>query len=139
MKRILLSPSTHKTHSLDESIIPLINVVFLLLIFFLVAGSLTETVTQGIVPPRSTSSLDQKADGQGLSMNAQGQLYWLGQETTVVQLEALWSALDLNTFSKLPLSVDAKTRSDKVLALLDKLQEMGVHQVKISTIMVKAE
>ena len=42
-------------HGPDEKIIPLINVIFLLLMFFLIAGTLTQLAVRDFQPPRSHS------------------------------------------------------------------------------------
>jgi biopolymer transport protein ExbD len=46
----------------EERILPLINVVFLLLIFFMIAGSLTVTEPFEVVPPESQSQGEHEPD-----------------------------------------------------------------------------
>ena len=46
----------------DDQLIPLINIVFLMLIFFMVAGQISEQDAQFIAPPESISEAPTDAD-----------------------------------------------------------------------------
>ncbi len=50
----------HKHQNVDDRLIPLINIVFLLLIFFMIAGQITHQQNQMIQPPESAS--EEKAE-----------------------------------------------------------------------------
>lgn len=52
----------------EERILPLINVVFLLLIFFMIAGSLTVTEPFEVLPPESQSQGEHEPDSMVILM-----------------------------------------------------------------------
>ena len=70
----------------DESILPLTNVVFLLLIFFMLAGRLASPEAFDIQPPVSTSEAQARRDGLEIQLSADGDIAIDGQ---AVDLDAL--------------------------------------------------
>lgn len=62
-----------------EPTIALINIVFLMLIFFLVAGSLTPPLDTGLTLVR-TADLEGTAPADALVVHADGRLSWRGAE-----------------------------------------------------------
>lgn len=77
--------------TIDDQLIPLINIVFLLLIFFLVAGQIEQRSTQDIEPPiLQQESTSQRLDKHFL-VNSSGDLYFGGEQ---IQLEKLHSIVE---------------------------------------------
>ncbi|WP_228461349.1 biopolymer transporter ExbD [Paracoccus liaowanqingii] len=70
-----------------ESIIPMINVVFLLLIFFLLTAQITQPTPFPLTPPDSRSDTAAGAPDV-LYVSAQGELAW-----NAARGEAVWAAL----------------------------------------------
>lgn len=58
-----------------ESIVPMINVVFLLLVFFLMTATIVPPEPFDVTPPESTAGAVSEAD-QPLFVDADGQLAW---------------------------------------------------------------
>ena len=54
---IKLNAPEHSAKRIDEKIIPMINIIFLLLMFFLIMGNISELVREDVVPPRSSSTV----------------------------------------------------------------------------------
>ncbi|GHA00311.1 hypothetical protein GCM10008090_06290 [Arenicella chitinivorans] len=71
--------SARRVSNNDQSLIPLINIVFLLLIFFMIAGQISAFDPRDTVPPASTSkeAVDQTA--VSLVLDRQNQLFWDGE------------------------------------------------------------
>lgn len=59
-----------------EPVLPLINVVFLLLIFFMVAGRLAPGLPADVTPPASAAAIDPSDEPIQLVVDAEGQLFW---------------------------------------------------------------
>ncbi|GGO84127.1 hypothetical protein GCM10011348_29650 [Marinobacterium nitratireducens] len=59
----------------DDNLIPLINVVFLMLIFFMVAGQISRSDAVRIVPPASISDKRTAAENPVEVLIADAQLY----------------------------------------------------------------
>nr|WP_255612577.1 biopolymer transporter ExbD [Alcanivorax sp. 1008] len=59
-----------------EPVLPLINVVFLLLIFFMVAGRLAPQLPAEITPPESETAKGTSSEAIRLVVDRDGNLYW---------------------------------------------------------------
>ena len=62
----------------DENIIPLINIVFLMLIFFLVAGALRPFQEEGITPAQANAEHEKERPLQPVMIDAEGANYRIG-------------------------------------------------------------
>lgn len=61
----------------DDGMLPMINIVFLLLVFFMVAGQITATQPQELQLPASASVTEAEVNGVEISVDAAG-VIWLG-------------------------------------------------------------
>jgi len=85
-----LQPPPRARKSIDDQLIPLINIVFLLLIFFMVAGQITQREAV-IDPPASLSRKPAPEDPALLVLERSGALRINGRP---IDAQALTSALD---------------------------------------------
>lgn len=83
-----LAPAIRPRRALNA--VPLINIVFLMLIFFLLAGTLATRDALGIRPPETAAFEDRALPDGAVFINAEGSLSMDGNETS---LEALAAAL----------------------------------------------
>ncbi|MDF1628891.1 MAG: biopolymer transporter ExbD [Alcanivoracaceae bacterium] len=75
MKKLSLQPpSSHRPDI--EPVLPLINVVFLLLIFFMVAGRLAPQLPAEVTPPQSETAEGSTSEAIRLVVDREGNLYW---------------------------------------------------------------
>lgn len=119
---------------IDEKIIPMINIIFLLLMFFLIVGNISELVREDVVPPRSSSA--------GVAVNTQGQ--WVltedgsllveGRQMELEQLGDWFAEAGNRTTGRVVLRADGGMSSGLLLPLLDVLREQGVENVALVTI-----
>ncbi|PCJ33045.1 MAG: hypothetical protein COA90_01050 [Gammaproteobacteria bacterium] len=72
---ILTTQAKRKTSSADDSLIPLINVVFLMLIFFMVAGHIEPSDGVNVSPPVSLSASDITAEPLKIVVGKEGQVF----------------------------------------------------------------
>ena len=119
----------------DERVLPLINVVFLLLIFFMLAGRLTAEQTN-IEPPLSTSQDASSPQVLTLSMDAQGRLFLNGSMVPRDNLQlTLARHPDVGTVdSPLVLRASAAAEATKVVAVMSRLRDAGIDQLQLLTI-----
>lgn len=73
MNRTLL-PATKKSSG-DDNLIPLINIVFLLLIFFMVAGQFKTAQSGAVQLPSSTETTTAESQKIKIVVNAQGEIF----------------------------------------------------------------
>jgi biopolymer transport protein ExbD len=84
-------PETRRAQT--ESIVPMINVVFLLLIFFLMTSEIAPPEPFAVAPP--TAATEEQADGVfTLFLSAEGALAYQDDTGEEAALEALKTALD---------------------------------------------
>lgn len=119
----------------DERVLPLINMVFLLLIFFMLAGKLTAEQMK-IEPPLSTSQDPSSPQAVTLSMDAQGRLFLNGEMVPQDNLQlALARHPDMgSTDSPLVLRASAAAAATRVVAVMSRLRDAGIDQLQLLTI-----
>lgn len=116
---------------------PLIDVVFLLLIFFMVSTTFTEETHLKIDLPEAVG--DQKSDDSDrldIVISAEGSYAVNGQALVNNQIETLKSALQkLAGDVKLPLTItaDAKTPHQAVVTAMDAAGQLGFVKLSITT------
>lgn len=126
-----------ETDKAEVAMSPLIDAVFLLLIFFLVATMLKKQDKDiDIVPPESNSAVKLMPDDDiiVLGINEGGDLFWEGRPTTANQfhqrLREVWLT---NPDQHLRLDADAATPFHRVAEVLDMCQFRGLNNVGIRT------
>ncbi|TQS71498.1 biopolymer transporter ExbD [Rhodobacteraceae bacterium] len=129
----------------NASLLPMINVVFLLLIFFLISAKLAPPEPFPTEPPKSVAEAE--ADGEfTVHLGAQGQLGFRADVVepdgdTAALIEALQSArtefcasADCGaTAPKLMLRADQHVPAQRLAALLPKLGQAGFARVELVT------
>ena len=121
----------------DVSMAPLIDCVFLLLIFFLVATMLKqEDKDIDITPPASRSArrLLPDSDTLVLGVDAEGNLYWEGQSTTIHQVLMRLAPVTVdNPNQRIRLDADKDAPFDRVAELLNACQFRRLNNIGIRT------
>ena len=130
----------HGSRTADDSLIPLINIVFLLLIFFMVAGQISQQQDPSISPPSSASRLTLEPAKVELSMNATGALTLDGQ---AVDSETLAQRITSLAAEEADIRVSLRADRDATAADLDEvfteLRELGVSTITLHTLYTDAE
>lgn len=119
----------------EEHILPLINVVFLLLIFFMIAGQLTTADPFKITPSTSISEREVDNDNAIIHMDQDGNLAFQNKPASLDQLEAqVADYLKATPKGILRLKVDGDQNAGKVLSLMMRLRGLGVEKVTLVTL-----
>ncbi|HIC81183.1 MAG TPA: biopolymer transporter ExbD [Kiloniellaceae bacterium] len=119
----------------DERILPLINIVFLLLIFFMLAGRFSATDPFQITPPQSVSEGPAATQDLVVQMAADGRLAVNGVLLDESALEAqvaqhLAAAENL----QVRLKADGGAAAVQVVAVMELLREAGVERLQLLTV-----
>lgn len=117
---------------------PMIDAVFLLLIFFLVTTMLKkdDTSVEEIELPISRSALEVPPDDSQVVINidAEGELYFMGEETTVQLLHEEMRALERDDpEARIRLDTDEDTPFHRVVEVLDLLAFRNLRNVGVRT------
>ncbi|MEX0839884.1 MAG: biopolymer transporter ExbD [Parvibaculum sp.] len=117
-----------------ETLIPLINVVFLLLIFFLLAGTMTPADNVAVNLPVGALSDDEREMPATLLVEADG-FVWLGERVIDPKIaeQALKEYLADKGKERVAIKADAEASAEALLLLMEALRKVGVQQVTIVT------
>lgn len=127
-----------KKKELSVNITPLIDVVFLLLIFFMVSTSFTrETQIEIELPKSSGNQLELKANLIEISIDAEGNFYVNKKPLINSQIETLKRAINKQSEgdNSLPLiiSADAKAPYQSVVVAMDAAGQEGFSNLQMAT------
>ena len=113
----------------DRAIVPMINVVFLLLVFFLMTASLTPPPPREITAPVAHTPQRDPQPGT-LYISADGQLFF-GDKTDQAALIALSAA---RPEGPLPVLADAAYPAAELARLLPELAALGIADIRLITV-----
>ncbi|MBL4781234.1 MAG: biopolymer transporter ExbD [Porticoccaceae bacterium] len=117
----------------DDNMLPVINMTFLLLLFFIVVGNFSESYMQDIAPPDSSSDILIQQAG-ALSLSADGQLWWQDEATTPANWANQLQAEGQPVPSHVSLRADAQTPAAIIIPLIDELRLLKVTRVALVTV-----
>ncbi|MCM1981306.1 ExbD/TolR family protein [Lyngbya confervoides] len=117
-------------------IIPLVDVVFCVLTFFILAAvGLTRVQGIGINLPRTESSQSQFGDKLSLQVNAVGQIFVNNDPVTQADLvNRLTDYRRGNPTGLVVIDADRQASYEKVVQVLDLLQALGVNRVALGSV-----
>jgi biopolymer transport protein ExbD len=117
-----------------ESVVPLINVVFLLLIFFLLAGTLKPSEPINVVVPQGEIDEVDPSDPLTIFVDEDGLVYIrdniLGPEVVATYIAAIFAE---ERRPEILIKADAKAPAQDVVTVLENLREIGVESVRVIT------
>lgn len=115
-----------------ESIVPMINVVFLLLIFFLMTATIAPPEPLDVTPPESAAETEREAD-RALFVDAAGGLAW-GEARGAEVLPALVAARAASPApAPLAIRADRRVEAARIARLLAELAAHGITETEIVT------
>lgn len=125
----------------DINLTPLIDVVFLLLIFFMVSTTFNRDSELSIeLPAAAAEATQRQADAIDVAIDAQGRFYVNGRQLVNTQSktvrQALASAAAGNGSPPIIISADAKTAHQAVVQIMDAARELGFLRLTFATRLV---
>lgn len=115
----------------SEPLLPLINVVFLLLIFFMLLANLNAYAPFPVTPPGAETAIGERS-GFTIAIAADGRIALDGREVGDGELAA---GLPLRGGSATPepvwLKADQAAEADRVIAVMERLRAAGVTEVRL--------
>ena len=119
----------------EPQLLPLINVVFLLLIFFMLAGALSAPDPTRAQPPKSDSEQVQDRSRGVLAMSETARLALDGVSLSDEQVDAAVQAWRLsNPGLPMTLKADARVASARVVELMERLRGLGFERLRLITV-----
>jgi len=122
----------------DISLTPLIDVVFLLLIFFMVSTSFTRESEISIdLPQASAEAQESEQTPVDLTIDSQGRFYINGKKVINTQVNTLIKALKLAIKDReqtaLLISADGQTPHQAVVTAMDAARMLGISHLSLAT------
>lgn len=128
----MIVPVPRRPRRTEDNILPLINIVFLLLIFFMLAGSMITQPPFELTPPNTANAADSEIEADILSLSADGRLGWGGE---VLSLEELSPRLgDWDPEEALIVKADADLPASDLTELLADLRGLGIAKIRLLTL-----
>jgi len=141
----LRHPDRRRGDGGDDHLVPLINIIFLMLIFFMIAARFAPSEPLDVAPPRSSRGAPVSMADRTILLAADGRVA-VGEQ--IVEPAALtatlrgWSAADGRGTGAGPigldaapvtLKADADVHAGQLRALLARLREAGIERVRLAT------
>lgn len=129
----------HRRDELKIELTPLIDVVFLLLIFFMVSTTFDKTNKLAVQLPEASSepTLETKQERIEITVDAKGQLYLNEQELVNTDLDTVRRTLQKATLKnpEIPIlvSADKSAPFQAVITLMDAAAELDLAQLQFVT------
>lgn len=119
----------------DERILPLTNVIFLLLIFFMLVGRLSSPDALTIQPPHSLSETPAQTAGLLVQINSNGHIALDGDPVAAEQLQsAVQAYLSAHpNGNTVRLKADGLVNASRVVAVMRVLKQAGVERLRLLT------
>ena len=117
--------------NLDDSMIPAINIVFLLLIFFMIAGHIEKRDTQLLIPKSSSETKLSKQE-VNIKVMPNGDYYINDSKIQNLLIEE-FKLLALSKDSIITCHIHHELPVSKLDPILEALQIFGVKQINIAT------
>ena len=125
----------HESSPDIDPILPLINVVFLLLIFFMMVGALHATDILEIEPPSSASQLPDAAGNDLVLLGADGRLAMANQAVDESDLRSMvQDYLRDHPGSVIRLKADGQVEANRVVEVMELLRAAGAEEMVLLTL-----
>ncbi len=129
---------TQPTEEIDLNLTPLIDVVFLLLIFFMVSTTFQKESELNVhLPEASKKSVSFDENALEIAINTSGQYFVNGQELTNNHIQTLRKAIKSMAEGKRDVPViiraDALTPHQAVVTAMDAAGQLGMRRLSIAT------
>lgn len=134
-----LRPGYKKEESVEVNLTPLIDVVFLLLIFFMVTTTFDKNAKLKVQLPQAEAQIQQKsADTVVLSIDSKGKYYINDRQLVNEQMETLKRALAKTVKGRtditLLLRADGRATHQSVVRAMDVAAQLGLTKLSIATV-----
>ena len=135
---------TERRDEVNLDITPLIDVVFLLLIFFMVSTTFEHNSEINITLPTSSKEVTEaKPNAVNVGLDAQGNVYINDKALVNAQLETIRTALSeaLVGLNEPPviISADANASHQSVVRVMDAARQLGLVKITFATQEIKDE
>jgi len=116
------------------NVVPLIDVVFILLLFFIVTSVFVDETGIEIERPRAASQSDMEKNSILLGISQTGQVFHGGREIGVAGVRSVVGKLSKDSEMPVVIQADKSAPTDATVSVLDEAKLAGAKHVYVSTI-----
>lgn len=128
-----LTPPPEENRS-ELSVVPLVNVVFLLLVFFMLVGRLASPEPLDIQPPRSSSGKEDTGQAVKILLTRDGRVAVDRDVIPEPKLESkVAKILEERPTASFQVKADARTDAAWVIRVMERLRDAGVQHLTLLT------
>ena len=132
MRRSLINQAVEDTE--EPNITPMLDVVFILLIFFIVTANFIKEPGLEINRPDSETSEITENAAILIAIGAAGEIYMDGRRIDVRQVKAnVIRLIAENPQGSVVIQGDVKSTAEKIVAVMDEVREAGVVDISIAS------
>jgi len=132
MRRSLINQAVEETE--EPNITPMLDVVFILLIFFIVTANFIKEPGLEINRPDSETSEITENAAILIAIGAAGEIYMDGRRIDVRQVKAnVIRLIAENPQGSVVIQADVKSTAEKIVAVMDEVREAGVLDISIAS------
>ncbi|PUU89170.1 biopolymer transporter ExbD [Halanaerobium sp.] len=122
-----------KKKSSTLNLAPMIDIVFLLLIFFLVSSTLQgEEALYNIRVPESSIGQSSEQKNISIFLDHENQIYYQEKEYTRQQLDKLFTELNAGPVEKVKIYADQESNFDSLVFLIEKFKNNGFQNISFA-------
>jgi biopolymer transport protein ExbD len=130
MKRIELN--TLASRGIEINMSPLIDCVFLLLIFFIVTTVFVEETGVDIEKPRAASAGELKKQSMLIALTPEGRIVYAGREVTLNSVRGIVAQQLRAQDAPVIIMADRQSRTGQLVALMDECKLAGATRVSVA-------
>ena len=132
MRRSLINQAVEDTE--EPNITPMLDVVFILLIFFIVTANFIKEPGLEINRPDSETSEITENAAILIAIGAAGEIYMDGRRIDVRQVKAnVIRLIAENPQGSVVIQADVKSTAEKIVEVMDEVREAGVVDISIAS------
>ncbi len=125
----------HERRKGQDNILPLINIVFLLLIFFLMAGTLTKSPAVSLQPPTTKEAQADKLPSKALYVSKEGIFLSQSNKISLNELEPRLKQLHSSDDRQvLYIIADKESDATHLIKIAKLAKKIGIEKVKLLTL-----
>ncbi len=118
-----------------DTILPLINVVFLLLIFFIMTGAMHAVDYFNVNPPSSSSEIQGSLDDTVILVSSDGRIAIDNKEVDEADLQlSILDKLAANAGAAVRIKADGRVDAARVVEVMELIEAVGVRRVMLLTL-----
>lgn len=120
----------------EINLMPLIDILFLVLVFLVVTATFTERTILPIALPQAATAAPDAGKGSGLvvSIDAGGALYLDGREQDVDAVARRLQAIRDPGSTTITIAADSRVAHGRVIQIVDLVREAGIVRLDIQTL-----